>query len=92
MAVAYFTNLVFRHVKTSKTCCRLGLIFNQFVDLRHNSRFTNYHNSQSLLTSPKVGIYGSPPTPLALLPVGWVFDLAQKVSVDSDADTGGSEI
>ena len=97
MAVACFTNLVFRHVQTSKTCCRLGLIFNQFVDLRHNRRFTNYHKPQSLLTLPSLEIYGSPPTPpraLALLPVGWGFDLAQKVSEDSvtRADTGGSEI
>ena len=42
MVIADITNLISRHVQTSKTCCRLGLIFNQFVDLRHNRRFTNY--------------------------------------------------
>ena len=36
IVVADFSNLILRHVQTSKTCCRLVLIYNIFVDLQQN--------------------------------------------------------
>ena len=44
MVVADFTNLILRHVQTSKTCCRLVLIYNRFVDLQQNRRFMTTMN------------------------------------------------
>ena len=44
MVVADFTNLISRHVPTSKTCCRLVLICYTFVDLQRNRRFTTTMN------------------------------------------------
>ena len=38
MAVVDFTNLILRHVQTSKTCCRLVLIYNRIADLQQNRR------------------------------------------------------
>ena len=44
MVVVDFTNLILRHVQTSKTCCRLVLIYNRIVDLQQNPRFTTTMN------------------------------------------------
>ena len=44
MVVADFTNLISRHVQTSKTCCRLILIYNRIADLQQNRRFTTTMN------------------------------------------------
>ena len=44
MVVVDFTNLILRHVQTPKTCCRLVLIYNRFVDLQQNRRFTTTMN------------------------------------------------
>ena len=44
MVVAEFTNLISRHVQTFKTSCRLTLVYNRFVDLQQNRRYTTTMN------------------------------------------------
>ena len=51
MIVADFTNLVSKHVPTSKTCCRLGLIYNRIADLQQNRRFATTLNPDHGLQS-----------------------------------------
>ena len=45
MVVANSTNFIFRHVLTTKNCCRLVLIYNRFVNLQQNRRFTTTMNT-----------------------------------------------
>ena len=44
MVVADFTNLILRHIQTSKTFCRLVLIYNRIADLQQNRRFATTMN------------------------------------------------
>ena len=51
-----FTNLILRHGQTPKTCHRLVLIYNRFVDLQQNCRFTTTMNPDPVLQPPNPNI------------------------------------
>ena len=56
MVVADYTNLILRHVQTSKACCRLVVIYNRIADLQQNRRFTTTMNPDPLLVNFVVAV------------------------------------